>query len=94
MKSELFSPSTAVGSLEFSLDDERANVAAYGLAGSERIAIQLKVGSNWLSVPLEDGSSSDITATNTIRQVQGPGAFRLSKGVISGAVSMVFYIQE
>jgi len=63
-----------------------ATVIATGLAGVETSDIQLSNdgGTTWADYYAE-GSQIQLTATNTAIRINGPGLFRVDKGVTAGA---------
>ena len=70
------------------LVDKEVTVIAVGLAGSETIDIQISHdGGITFNNLYESGGQIQLTTTVSAITIQGPGIFRLNKGITAGAVA-------
>lgn len=81
----VITPATAAGTFVFEINErQRVTVSQSGLAGAETIALELAQGSDssptWLATGIELDASTTLWT-----QLEGPGKFRLNKGVTAGA---------
>ncbi len=78
----------ATSSDTFTVDQETVGVIVVGLTGSETCTLQIQYDdTNFVDVYI-DGTLSQLTATNNIFTVYGPGLYRLNKSASTANVSI------
>ena len=78
----------AAVSADFTVDHATVGVIAAGLAGAEVGVLQIKYdGINYIDV-YANTALQQLTATNNVITVYGPGIYRINKGVTAAAVSL------
>ena len=89
----LISPATAASnSPGITITSQPVTFAASGLAGVEVINIQYSVdGTNWYN-HVQDNTTVQLSVSNTLVTVYGPGMFRASKPITSASVGVYLYV--
>ena len=71
-------------------ENSSATIAARGLAGSEAIALHMRVNDDWIAL-FQEGAAVSLTATNNILYAVPPGVYRLVKTATAAATSVEIY---
>lgn len=89
MGTQALAPTTAADtSVTFTLaDGQSTHIHTSGLISPERINIEIDQGGAFKAMVL-DGSPQQITASNNIRRITGPGTFRVNKPATAAAVGI------
>jgi len=88
MSKELIAPATAADTqagITVLGENIPCTFIASGLAGAETINIQIETTpGNYINM-FSEGSQLELTATNNVLTVFGPGEYQLVKGITAGA---------
>lgn len=79
---------SAAASDSFTVDGETVGVIAVGLAGIETGTLQVSASGTTFADVYIDGNIMQLTATNNIFTVYGPGIYRINKSATAGSVSI------
>ena len=91
MAIELIAPKTAaetVGKIEVRKHSVPMTIIASGLTGSETIDVNIETAADTYVAVNQNGDQTQLTETNNVITIYGPGKYQVVKGVTSGSVGV------